>query len=78
MCFIWQAAKKTLEQKEEEKLKAKYPNLSKGGPAMLHKRLIQKGVSNGILRCIRQMAVSVWKLKLVVRWLVLAPPLFWF
>ena len=34
-----------MEQKEEEKLKAKYPNLSKGGPAMLHKRLIQKGVS---------------------------------
>ncbi|KAK7116394.1 cAMP-regulated phosphoprotein 19-like [Littorina saxatilis] len=37
--------KKTLEQKEEEKLKSKYPNLNKGGPAnaMLHKRLIQKG-----------------------------------
>lgn len=36
--------KKTVEQKEEEKLKAKYPNLAKG-PAntMLHKRLIQKG-----------------------------------
>ncbi|XP_025076802.1 cAMP-regulated phosphoprotein 19-like isoform X1 [Pomacea canaliculata] len=35
--------KKTLEQKEEEKLKAKYPNLRGGGPAILHKRLIQKG-----------------------------------
>ncbi|KAK7484509.1 hypothetical protein BaRGS_00024265 [Batillaria attramentaria] len=39
--------RKTLEQREEEKLKSKYPNLrgGGGGPAMLHKRLIQKGAS---------------------------------
>lgn len=35
---------KTAEQLEEEKLKAKYPNLKKAGPpAMIHKRLVQKG-----------------------------------
>ncbi|KAL8597788.1 hypothetical protein ACOMHN_004903 [Nucella lapillus] len=38
-----QEMKKTAEQKEEEKLKAKYPSLKVGPPAMLHKRLIQKG-----------------------------------
>lgn len=32
---------KSAEQAEEEKLKAKYPNLKK--PAMIHKRLVQKG-----------------------------------
>ncbi|XP_076443345.1 cAMP-regulated phosphoprotein 19-A-like [Babylonia areolata] len=39
-----QETEKTMEQKEEEKLRAKYPNLKKTGPpAMIHKRLVQKG-----------------------------------
>ncbi|XP_076465817.1 cAMP-regulated phosphoprotein 19-like [Babylonia areolata] len=40
---IKEESKKTAEQKEEEKLKAKYPGLKVGPPAMIHKRLIQKG-----------------------------------